>query len=459
MIEQLTALPRLRLFLLAAIGIVVVGAIDLSTGPELAFSIFYLLPIALVAWSASISATLAVALTCGAVWLGIEIATHQLSHPAILYWNGAVRTGVFCIVGWMVALVAKRTRELHGLNDSLAQKVAERSAALRDQSELLESVLDSIGEGVVVADTAGRVVKSNPAARRILGAAPPDADRVTEPELEPLRRALLGSPVDAEEVPWFADENRPPQWLALTGRPIAGGRSETKGAVVVVRDVTERRLLERQVAEASDREQRRLGADLHDGVCQQLVGVAFAARLLADKLAAAQPAESRAAAEIVALIDSALGQTRQVSRGLYLSGLESGGLAEALDELAEQVRQRNRLDCVCYTRLTSPVDDPVVCRELYRIAQEAVANALKHGRPRHLQLTLDSDERRILLCIENDGLPFPAAPPNGQGMGLQMMRHRARLLGGTLTLDSTGPAGTEVVCEVPRRRHPSTSAP
>jgi PAS domain-containing protein len=169
MFDRLIALNRGQIVLLASLCLVVIGTVDWVTGPEIALSIFYLVPVALVAASVGKKAGLATALGAGAVWLGIEVATNHLSHPAIAYWNGAVRTGIFSIFAWIVALIADRTRELRSLNASLAKMVEERSAALRDQTALLESILNSIGEGVVVADAAGRVVKHNPAAERILG--------------------------------------------------------------------------------------------------------------------------------------------------------------------------------------------------------------------------------------------------------------------------------------------------
>jgi PAS domain S-box-containing protein len=454
MFDRLIALNRGQIVLLASLCLVVIGTVDWVTGPEIALSIFYLVPVALVAASVGKKAGLATALGAGAVWLGIEVATNHLSHPAIAYWNGAVRTGIFSIFAWIVALIADRTRELRSLNASLAKMVEERSAALRDQTALLESILNSIGEGVVVADAAGRVVKHNPAAERILGCSPAETDLAAPHpghDHDPsLGQALRGVRLDAEEIHWPISG----RWIALTARPVTDPLGSIKGGVVVFHDVTERRLLERQVAEASEREQRRLGEDLHDSVCQQLVSIAFAARLLADKLAESRPVESRDAAELVEMLNAAISQARQVARGLYLVGLEEDGLVAVIEEMAAQIRSRHQINCAFCSHTTTPVEDPVTARELFRIAQEAVANALKHGHPEHLQITLDADDQRILLCIENDGIPIPPKEARGDGMGLHLMRHRARLIGGTLTIDSSGPGGTEVVCEVPRWNPP-----
>jgi PAS domain S-box-containing protein len=454
MFDRLTALNRGRILLVAGLCLGVVGAIDWITGPEIALSIFYLVPVALVAASVGKKAGLLTALAAGAIWLGIELSTNHLSHPAIAYWNGGVRTGIFSTFAWIVGLIADRTRELRSLNASLAKKVEERSAALRDQTALLESILNSIGEGVVVADAAGRVVKHNPAAERILGCSPVETDLAApEPGHDDkplLARALCGERLDGEEIHWRATG----KWIALTGRPVTDSFGTIKGGVVVFRDVTERRFLERQVAEASEREQRRLGEDLHDSVCQQLVSIAFAARLLADKLAETRPVESRIATELVEMLNGAISQARQVARGLYLVGLEEDGLVAVIEGMAAQIRSRHRINCAFCSHTTAPVEDPVTARELFRIAQEAVANALKHGHPEHLQITLDADDQRILLCIENDGIPIPPEEARGDGMGLHLMRHRARLIGGTLTIDSSGPGGTEVVCEIPRWNTP-----
>lgn len=463
MFAQLIALPKARLYWLASVLVVLIGALDWVTGPDVALSVFYLLPIALIAWSAGMGPGLTTALASGAVWLWVEVSTMKPSHPAIPYWNGFVRTSVFCIVGWTISLVANRTRALQALNGSLAQRVDERNAALRAQTDLLESILGSIGEGVVVADMSGKVIRSNSAACRILGMDPgtsePGSADGSAGRWAPLESALLGDHVDGDEVTWRSKDDGPIQWLVVTCRPVSMADGAQSGTVVVFRDITERRLLERQVAEVGEREQRRLGADLHDGVCQELVGIAFGARLLADSVAQSDPHAFKAANEILEQLNSAITHTREVARGLYLVGLEEDGLVAALDQLAARIRARHGIRCAVCSHSTEPVVDPVTARELFRIAQEAVANALKHGKPTHVQITLDVDENRILLCVENDGTPMAPEISRGTGMGLQMMRHRARLIGGTIGIDSSGPGGTEVVCEIPQRRNPSTTVP
>jgi PAS domain S-box-containing protein len=449
MLDTLTSLSRPQRLALAAFSLAAVGVVDWMTGPELAFSVFYLIPVALLAWTESRWQGFAAALVAGGTWLLVEISTNHLSHPAIPYWNGTVRTAVFAVVAFTVSLAAERTRELRALNASLAQKVEDRSAALRRQTGLLESILDSIGEGVVVGDAAGRPIKFNPAARAILGMRAEDTVPADQPAV--FLRALLGEPMDDAEIHWVRQDSPQDQWLVLTARPISQGGERMGGSVLVFRDVTERRHLERQVAETSEREQRRLGADLHDGVCQQLVGIAFAARILADKLSADRPDESRNAAEIADMLNAALAQTRTVARGLYLVELEDGGLVPALEELASQTRFRHRVDCAFDARVSRPVDDPAVSRELYRITQEAVANALKHGLPTRIRIGLEADHRSIRLRVSNDGQPVrPDAARDARGMGLHMMRHRARLIGGSFVFDGSAPDGAEVRCDVPR---------
>jgi two-component system CheB/CheR fusion protein len=224
-------------------------------------------------------------------------------------------------------------------------------------------------------------------------------------------------------------------------------RSGAQEAIVIVRDITERRRLDRQLLEVGEHERRRIGQDLHDGVCQQLVGIGFMVRLLEQQLQAAQSPAAAAVHGIAGHLHDAIRDAREVSHGLHPVRLDEEGLALALRELAAQVSRTGEVSCEFEYPEPVPVADNNAATHLYRIAQEAVNNALKHGKPRHITIALTGENETTELRIEDDGVGFGAAPdPTAKGIGLQVMEYRARLIGGILNLGPRPKGGTVVTC-------------
>jgi PAS domain S-box-containing protein len=221
------------------------------------------------------------------------------------------------------------------------------------------------------------------------------------------------------------------------------------------REVAERARLEREVIESCAREQRRIAYDLHDGVGQQLVGIALSAKLLEEQLRAERPAEAKKASAIVRLANEAARQARLTARSL--EGADGvGDLKLALESLAmnisENCRVRSTVNC---DGASLPVSAPVGA-QLYRIAQEAVRNAVEHGAAREVLIHLTFGHRDMLLTVQDDGEGFNAKT-NGHGMGLRIMRYRAQCIGGSCEVH-TGPGkGTTVYCRVPLEAQSSLS--
>jgi PAS domain S-box-containing protein len=217
----------------------------------------------------------------------------------------------------------------------------------------------------------------------------------------------------------------------------------------ILRDVTERRNLEREIQEISEREQRRLGQDLHDGLGQSMTGIAFLAKVLQQKLQAKAIEEAEAAGNIASLINEALSQTRRLSRGLCPVVLDSNDIEAALEQLAENLRTLFSISCELHCDPEINIIDNAVAVHLYRIAQEAATNAIKHGHARNVMLSLTGNGSRVILKIKDDGTGFPATPKS-KGMGLRVMHHRARMIGATLTMRQPKEGGITVTCSVPR---------
>ena len=212
------------------------------------------------------------------------------------------------------------------------------------------------------------------------------------------------------------------------------------------RDITERKRLEREILEISNREQRRIGHDLHDGICQQLAGIAFMTSNLADELEERGAGESIEAEKISGLLNKVVTQTRGVAQGLFPVRLESHGLVSALEELAANASELFKINCRFTTHAPPAEVDNGIALHLYYIVLEAVANASKHGQPRNIEITLEPMGSRYRLTIQDDGVGFSPSEKASGGMGIGIMRYRARVIDATLTLQSAPGSGTAVSC-------------
>jgi PAS domain S-box-containing protein len=221
------------------------------------------------------------------------------------------------------------------------------------------------------------------------------------------------------------------------------------------REIAERARLEREVIESCAREQRRIAYDLHDGVGQQLVSVALSAKLLEEQLRPDRPAEAEKASAIVQLANDAAKQARLTARSL--EGADGvGDLKTALESLAMNISQNCRVRSTVKANGASlPVSAPVAA-QLYRIAQEAVRNAVEHGAARKVLIQLTFGHRDMLLTVQDDGEGFDTKT-NGHGMGLRIMRYRAQCIGGSCEVHTSPSKGTTVYCRVPLEAQPSLS--
>jgi two-component system CheB/CheR fusion protein len=224
-----------------------------------------------------------------------------------------------------------------------------------------------------------------------------------------------------------------------------------------LRDITERKRLEKEILEISEREQRRIGHDLHDGLCQQLAGLELMSQVLAHKLERRSKDAAARAGEIARQIRETIAHTRALARGLSPVALEAEGLMSALAELAANTEKIFRVACRFHCDPPVPVPDQAVATHLFRIAQEAVSNALRHGQTvRSIRLELSARPGRLELSVSDDGAGFPApkAAVKAAGMGLHIMQSRAGMVGGTLAVGPGPGGGTRVSISIPRQIPP-----
>jgi len=215
-----------------------------------------------------------------------------------------------------------------------------------------------------------------------------------------------------------------------------------------VRDITRRLELEREILATTDREQRRIGQDLHDDLGQQLAGIEFLTQTLVGQLAKiSRPAQVRAR-EIARMVRRTMTRARELARGLSPIGLETDGLTVSLRELAARTKKLFRVDCRFKCKGTVLIHDHHVGIHLYRIAQEAVSNAVKHGKASRIDIGLTKNAERIVLAVSDNGIGLPIKMRNKKGMGLHVMQYRAGVIDASLIAQRQPDGGTAFVCSV-----------
>jgi signal transduction histidine kinase len=212
------------------------------------------------------------------------------------------------------------------------------------------------------------------------------------------------------------------------------------------------RQLEQEIISASEREQARIGRDLHDDVCQYLVAIAYTAELLRQDLERESSSKVGTAGEIANLLKDAVVRTRDLARGLSPVDSDQDGLASALEGLAARVSKLMGVSCSLLYPETISVPNNSRAIHLFRIAQEAVSNAVKHGNARSIIIALEESETELSLRISDDGKGFDLEAPAKRGMGLSTMRYRAEVEGGQLDIEANIPKGTVVTCTIGCRK-------
>jgi two-component system, LuxR family, sensor kinase FixL len=371
---------------------------------------------------------------------------------------------------------------VHAVANVLAAALGRQASEdrLRASEGRARAVLDTTVDGIITIDERGTITSFNRAAEWIFGYAAGEVVgrnvSVLMPEpyhsehdgyirnyRETGRRKIIG--IGREVTGRRKDGSTFPMDLAVSEMDL-GGQTVFTG---LVRDISERRRLELEVLRVSDDERRRIGQDLHDGLGQQLTGIGLIARSLARHLRREGHAAAETVEEITALIGEADEQARRLARGLIPVELSADGLAAALRRLCTHAERLFGIACAYEEEVEEGyrLTDPDAATHLYRIAQEAVSNAVRHGQARHVDIVLAASYERLRLRVLDDGTGIPEAvihgpatdAPRGRddasGMGLRIMHYRARIIGGSLDVRPHPKGGTAVTCSIP----PSSDAP
>jgi two-component system sensor kinase FixL len=350
-------------------------------------------------------------------------------------------------------------------------------AALREREQRMAGIVQAAVDAIITIDERGAIESVNPATERLFAYSAAEM-------LGRNVRMLMPEPYRGEHDGYLAAYVKTGHARIIgigrevtamrkdgTTFPMSLGVSEVRLAdrrlfTGIIHDLSSRRQLEQQIIEASVHEQRRIGQDLHDGLCQDLIGIAFGADRAARQLAARGASEAEAVDRLATSMREAAGHARQLSHGLNPVDLKAGGLPVALEALADRISESFRVACNFEWDGRAEVTKNAAATHLYRISQEAAGNSLKHGKARRIQIALREIEGRIMLTIADDGVGVPAsrtfvtrlphrdASPltsenKDPGIGMMGMRYRANLMNGTFEIEPQRAGGTLVTCSVP----------
>jgi len=236
------------------------------------------------------------------------------------------------------------------------------------------------------------------------------------------------------------------RWIREHGFPIRNAAGEVMRLAGLCEDVTQQHELEQALLDVSDREQRRIGQDLHDSVCQQLNGLTMLCKVIETRLTRAQHAEAERVHEVRELLSQALVETRNLAYSLCPGQPGSGDVAAALAQLGATVERLFRVQCTVKVAEAIGELDAQMVAQLYRIAQEAISNAVRHGGAKQITVEMARQEQLITLTVADNGRGLPANWQRNAGLGLRTMQYRTTLIGGRFNL-RPAPNGTGTIAE------------
>jgi len=331
----------------------------------------------------------------------------------------------------------------------------------REALARMDSLLKAAVDGIITINEKGVIESFNPAAERIFGYKEKDVAgknvRLLMPSPHKERhsqyiknyiktgkaniigfgREVVGVRADGTSVP-----------LELAVNEVKTGTKRT--FIGILRDITERKRLEKSIVDASEMERQQIGQDLHDTVGQQLAGLSMMTKALEQKIGQMQDDGAWELARDVQMISeltlAALSQVKTISHGLYPVELERHGLGQALEHLAAQQEDIFRRPCAYEGLSCTPPLDKTVAVHLYRIAQEGMSNAIKHSGASQIVISLTHVSNGLLLRVSDNGSGIPKKLKSRSGLGLAIMKYRANMIGSELEITTSRNKGTQISC-------------
>ena len=338
---------------------------------------------------------------------------------------------------------------------------------LREERNFIESLLETVGALVIVVDVDGRIVRFNKECQEVTGYSAEEAegrkvfDFLIPPEDQQGVQVVMeeheaGRDQTYSENEWITKdgERRLIRWSSTVLRDTEGEIEYIIGTGI---DITERRQLERELLSISDQERRRIGQDLHDLLASQLAGTSMMAQSLAVRLERGEDIDIDMMHKVVDLINTSGEQARALSHMLMPLEVHGGKLKKGLRNLAAREEKMTGIPCIFTAEDGVPDCSTDISSHLYRIATEAIHNAVKHANPDRIDVTLSVDDDQLILTVEDDGAGIDPDAFSEDGIGLHMMEYRANLIGASLSFEKADEGGTKVKCRLPLSKAVETS--
>jgi PAS domain S-box-containing protein len=328
---------------------------------------------------------------------------------------------------------------------------------LREREAQMNAFMQNVPCAVYMKDLEGRYIYANDTCAAVFRRSVPDVIGQTDADLLPknaaakarnIHQQVISQNRAIETTESFTRDDGPHYWLT-TRFPICNHHGQVMMVGGAAIDITENKRLEREIQEISEAEKRRIGQDLHDGLGQYLTGIACMVKVVEQKLASKQLSESADVGKITSMVNETIAQARDLARGLCPVELENNGLQAALQELASRVTRTN-VRCTVKAPTFAKVYDNGAAIHLYRIAQEAVNNGIKHGNAKNITIGLNTQNNQVELTVQDDGCGIKKFGGKPRGMGLRVMNYRAAMIGATVSVEPAE-CGTLVRCVMPNR--------
>ncbi len=328
-------------------------------------------------------------------------------------------------------------------NESTAQRAILQAARLQTH------VLEALNDGILLVDANSIVRLFNPAAQQLLGSeGKPLVGKSLAEIAAPLASALQranDAPVDLK----LARGDQTAVFVECRARSLRIRHASYR--LAILRDITERRTLERELIETEQRERERIGRELHDGLGQELTGLAMMLQAVATRIDDREPASAGQLYEAVGIVNTMIASARELAQGILAGSIPDQDLTAALQSLADRAATRSGID-VRFTRFGGelPALSDSAVGALFRIAQEATTNAMRHSGASAIDIILAVDNAGLSLSIADNGHGFRAGEGQSTGMGMRIMRMRANSLGAQFCMTPASRGGTRIECTLPK---------
>jgi PAS domain S-box-containing protein len=347
--------------------------------------------------------------------------------------------------------------------DSKTDEFTEIFRVLKESGNRLDQIADNIEDVFFLTTPDRTVVYASPAYARLFGRDPADLLKDSQ---DAWKRAVLE---EYHETLWHVSDpllegapevqsefriRRPDgkiRWMELRMFPVRDERGGLINMAGLCRDVTERKELEQEILNISERERRRIGNDIHDDLCQRLAAIKFKSEFIANHLKNNQSPLAAQASEICFLMSESTKLCRGIARGLSPVDLIGEGFMVGMNKLVKATESLYDIPCFFYCPNSVMVESPSAAVHLYRISQEFLNNAVRHGNPTSIEVRLEMNTEFVRIEVTNDGKSFQGPGPNNQGMGLKIQKYRAAAIGAMIQIQprSDGVDGTVATCIAP----------